>query len=338
MPANAIKINIFDNDSGVLKCIDSHFATKNLKKLEGLLGMKFTTLQWNNNNYIINELRNGDMPDYNTNCIFYGIDLSQDINKFAIVEEIARLHRHCPNIILVGVKNVNQLVSDNKFADFSEKNFPYLGKPLIIDPNKLESVEALFNYLHPIRDQLVLETKYLTPLQKTLKLLPEDSIIHQAVIQLDQQLLLLPSSMVDKRTSIHEKTLNLITKLKSGTITETDINLFEKDLQEVFGHSHPNIMAAVVGLISAILTTVLVTIAGFAIGVLCGAWTGPGAFLSGIAAAEMAACAVVTTSGLMGAGVGTFFGNRSKNQFLEDQNAIDNMIKAVQSYEIKQNA
>ena len=114
------------------------------------------------------------------------------------------------------------------------------------------------------------------------------------------------------------------------------IEEFTNKCHVILEGNHSNILNAVLTVAAIALVAVLCGIIGFAIGFAAGAWTGPGAFITGLMAGSAAAVAVVATSGSLGLAAGglTAFGLFSDSK---EMTAVNTFAKnADKLNEVKQ--
>jgi predicted GNAT family acetyltransferase len=141
------------------------------------------------------------------------------------------------------------------------------------------------------------------PIDTALKLLEPSSSLHAAVLNLKDKMASLP---VEKRTLIGNEVTTLVSGLQnrvhSGKLDKV-IEDFEKNCNRHLAGKHPVLMAiakAVAVVVIAAFVTVIAGLVGFGIGFAAGAWTGPGAFITGLTAGGAVASAVLGSSSAVG--------------------------------------
>ncbi|KTC81318.1 Rab family GTPase [Legionella brunensis] len=128
----------------------------------------------------------------------------------------------------------------------------------------------------------------------------QESVFEEAKEKLLLELANLPQ---EKLEAITKKITHLEKALgKASQVRQIDraLSKFEQECQVILEGEHPNIINAIFTFSAAVLVTFLAGVIGFGVGYVAGLWSGPGAFISGLVAGEMAAVTTVSVCGSLG--------------------------------------
>ena len=245
---------------------------------------------------------------------FYAIDLSKNICE-TISNDISEFKTNNPNIILyiVGTKSDLCLEGGEEACTKIAKDNGNLGYLSTSAKNGI-GIGSLLGVLHQclekdvdsqqVRQESYLE-KQIHQFKNTLKDLPQDT-----------------SRLIEKELGSLRGALN-----KDIIYNKAQrIELFTKNCHNILAGKYPNIMKAVFTLAAVALVTLIAGLVGFGIGFAAGAWTGPGAFITGFMTGNAAACSVVSIAGFAGlAGGYTAYG------LFKDSKAIIGLNEFVDS-------
>lgn len=224
----------------------------------------------------------------NTDVFIYCVDSSEELDldrAASIKNECEALKRLSPNaqVVLVATKY------DIALSSFSEKKIAL--KPFSLLPiSTIESISeddrqlSLLNCFVPTQRIKSLRNQFSnnTELCKKLKMLALD-ISH------------LPASMQMALTLEVEQ---FVTQALSPSQRDEalDIQAFEDRCNEILNGKQGKLLELVVSIVISVLMIALIGLVGFLIGFGLGAWSGPGAFLTGLAAGTSSAIAVATVA------------------------------------------
>ncbi len=257
------------------------------------------------------------------------IDLSVPLNTVAFEDHIRNFKQETSDqtpLLLVGTKSdLERAVSDEEFNQLLED-------PCIIEGFKVSAktadgvsdfLERVFFYANTTTSDLTkTANESMSTIDKALHLIPPSSELHAKISELKTHIATLSSKTQDL---IGKETFDLINKLKSkesAPYKSQAIQEFETQCISHLGGSYPRIKAAIIGVAIAVVVTLVAALVGFGIGFLAGAWTGPGAFISGFLAGSVAAISVVTASSVTGAGLGIFAGVKTHHHLMTQNELI----------------
>ncbi len=105
---------------------------------------------------------------------------------------------------------------------------------------------------------------------------------------------------------------SLEAKIKSESLDPSQkiasITHFENQCKNIIDPKHVKALKAVLAFTTAAITAIITITCGFILGFACGAWTGPGAFVTALLGAGTAAIAVTGTAGVLGSAAGGLAG------------------------------
>lgn len=305
----------------------SHGKSSLLQKLRGqdfslevdpTIGGSYTEILKNPGTYAKKTMRiwdtSGDkkynslLPMYcrSANTHLYCTDLSKSIDDetIGLKQYIRMLQRYNPQkenyqLILIGTKS--DLVSTEelpaKIRQLQSIASQYHCSATFISSAKENAYQEITD-----RDETTAEP--LSTLFDTIfDLSPELSPYAAAALRLEQCLNI--SGTDNEKRIIAQAFDKLTTTLRREALSSQDlakaIERFENDCNRAISPSTLRpLWEAISRFISATIVAVFVGVIGFGIGVLAGAWSGPGAFLSGLIAGRAAALSVAGVSGLFG--------------------------------------
>ncbi|KTD23632.1 Rho GTPase (Miro-like) [Legionella lansingensis] len=273
--------------------------------------------------------------------IVYCVDLSEDIKQQHIAEDLQEIRKKNPKakIILVGTKSdlpeshqerpavfeggfVARIVTSSDLPESHQQRLAeiegdFVARIVTSSPNDI-GIDALLQSIAkctpvekdedtsqiggplPHEEDKLLEAKDLlvtnSPLWKAL----DD--MHKAVANL-------PAA---KYKVVSSEALALVNALRNPgkSNKEEAIKRFLDNCTKTLNGEHPYIMKTILAVVATAIVTVIVGTLAFAIGLAAGAWSGPGAFFSGLATgSSVAAVTETAVSGAFGltAGAYTFF-------------------------------
>ncbi|MDI9817589.1 MULTISPECIES: GTPase domain-containing protein [unclassified Legionella] len=270
--------------------------------------------------------------------VLYCVDLASGINQQKITDDIKELQEKInkPSIMLVGTK-ADKLEDKKDIDALNSIEGEFTSRFLTSSKNNI-GITELANYLwtnfHPQNSKKSdnLKNKKKSDDNKPnlgkgsnacawKNKIPPTSPLYSSAEALFKTI---PQ---EKHKEVEQKVIQLIDKLKKPeTDREKAIHDFTKDCQVILEGKHPNATQAVFVFAAAAAITAVVAIIGFGIGFALGIWSGPGAFLSGIAAGSTAAVMVASASGLSGLATNFLFFKmpsemKAVNQFAAALNA-----------------
>ena len=104
---------------------------------------------------------------------------------------------------------------------------------------------------------------------------------------------------------------------------------FKKNCEKILDKNEAKALNAILTVLAVVVAVVLAAVIGFGIGFIAGAWTGPGAFFSAVAAGSAAAISVVAATGATGVLVGTLVGLglfKKKPKVADEKLAVEKYI------------
>ena len=225
----------------------------------------------------------------------YCIDLDKKIDLKKIINDVNRFKEktHNAKLIFLGTQvmrlyeKTQQVIHTIPLGIFIE--YFYMSRPDSFD----DVINYLLHYSEHKRSHISIDR----------------SILQVAFEKFHDTIINLPS---DKKASIDTHLEKLYEDLYENRENTSDAKAIEKFISachDLLAEDHPNIMDAVLALAATILVTLIAGMVGFGIGFAMGAWTGPGAFITGFMAGSATAVSVAGASsslGLLG-GAYTFF-------------------------------
>ncbi len=243
----------------------------------------------------------------------YCIDLSEEITEEIIAEiksSINELHSRNPNaqLILVGTKrdcareqaletarqkladiSFSKIISTSSYADNGlEELYDYLAK----SANDKCIQEKIRLYKANEQGNGILFARNLCNAQSELYL-ALDNLYNQAK-DLNSQ----------TSTTLGNITSDLMFNLLNSQVTDKmgAINSFVQQSNELLQNKYSGIVNGILTVAITAVVTVVAALIGFGIGFALGAWSGPGAFFTGLLAGSASALAVAGSSSLVGVG------------------------------------
>lgn len=256
----------------------------------------------------------------NIDLALYCVDLSKEIDEVRLEQiktDIKQVREKSPNakLILVGTKNdvalpnaltvIGKQLADIGFTAAVPTSARQVdgSKELLnilqVEANKKSLPKENDDFYHPKIDIL-----------KARDRCPKGSDLYLALDNLNN--VVINELTIQKIEAIGKEAMTLITDLQNPSIPDktNSINLFRTNCNEqAQGENHVVRSAIVVVVMTAIITAIAAMI-GFGIGFALGAWTGPGAFLTGLAAGQASAVAVAGSTALVGSGTLPYMGHR----------------------------
>lgn len=286
-----------------------------------------------------------------TDVVIYCIDLSQPLNINKITSDIQQFKKLIepkttePTFILVGTKiDLDRSVTDQEFTQLLSNKSLGFSKGFKVSSKTNEEIGLLRDGIYEIADELAKaeeKAKMDVPLdspenksiamEKALRQLNCDSLLHEKITNLKNHIAELS---VEKQDLIGKHTSTLVNQLKESSDAEAiaqHIQEFENNCIRSIGSSFPKVLAAILGVVVTAVVTLLAAAVGFGIGFAAGAWTGPGAFITGFLAGSAAACAVVATSSVCGAGLGFFAGRGTYNNLMVPNNLVQDVAETAKT-------
>ncbi|HRD68533.1 MAG TPA: GTP-binding protein [Legionella sp.] len=257
----------------------------------------------------------------------YCIDLSQPIIDEAQIKldiEKFRNHAYDAKLILVGTK-IDEC-SENAQEKLNAIKIENVDARIVTSAKSGFGIATLVDSLFKLTEELNQETNESNaPNTYGVKA----SSFQEAIKNLENTLLVLPNHKkiaIDEQISALHLSLQMTRRDKAKVIDD-----FSKNCHEILEGKHPHIMKAVLTLAAIAFVTIIAGLVGFGIGFAAGAWTGPGAFISGVMAGSAAAVSVVAVSGSLGllAGGCAFF-KKSPN-VTQSISAVDDAIENIKT-------
>ncbi|WED44562.1 ADP-ribosylation factor-like protein [Legionella cardiaca] len=256
--------------------------------------------------------------------VVYCVDLSEDINTGTIQRELTHLLHYSSDatILLVGTKADLCMDSEEKLQKLrQELAGGDIREAFVTSSLYDEGTTAFVDYLKKLPAELAKE-------QETELARLDLSLWQQAEEQLRQEISRLPyNKYLDLKNEISilkgslEKAETLLQK-------EEAIQNFNKQCHQILEGKYPVIYNSLLTLSAVAAVTVIAGLIGFGIGFAAGAWTGPGAFFTGLIAAHTAATAVVAVSASLGLLTGglTAYGFFKQSK---ESAAVDNFVATM---------
>ncbi|WP_454780823.1 Rab family GTPase [Legionella sp. WA2022007384] len=247
------------------------------------------------------------------------IDLTEKISEKEIIESIKEFRQYAPHapIICVGTK------SDSPYADINAlekiKSKELFAGFITTSAKNRKHVEELFKLIHKH-----CEAKY----QRSW---------NEVVIELEKSLMQLP----DKKTILIKEELTKLSKVILAKSDDPSVNPkakvkaiedFAKNCETILKDEHPNILKVVLSVAAAAVVLTVTALIGFAVGVACSWWTGPGAFFGGLLGGYTAAVAVASSSTALGVVAGSITAY-SLFKPSKEMKAINDFTAEVSSWE-----
>lgn len=259
------------------------------------------------------------VPNYHRAKIFvYCIDLTKPVDKDGIKRVIAEFKDNAPNapIILVGTKSdaalPNNIETLTAFAGEQryQKTFITSAKNNV---NVVEFIAELSKIKHKEHNS-VIATSASDPLVRAIAVdsVNEDSSLSDPLHALAKGILVLEAAQQHEIGLAAEKLM--LGLQQPGTVQNKQeaIELFQSDCNAIIlagddsvtTFSIENTLNLVATVAIVALVILIASLVGFGIGFLAGAWTGPGAFISGVIGGSVVAVGVVGGSVGLGLGAG----------------------------------
>jgi GTPase SAR1 family protein len=320
------------------------------------IGTDFCTMKQKEDTIILWDMSGNPMHQslamfsYNgANLGVYCVDLANDeqlADVNGIIHKISEFLRYAPRtpIMLVGTCHdklqidVERKIAIEKFDVLFEKlqRLFSAGKHITSARNG-HGVDELRNQMFLLAEERAESKENPSPenaldsMDNVINDVPDTALLHEKLVTLKNTMKGLPAA---KYNLIAKAAETLVNNLKSslGINKMTDITEFELSCYRHLKGEHP-ILKAVAKAVAAVAVTAAVTLiaamVGFGIGFAMGAWTGPGAFISGVAAGSAAACAVVASSGAAGlvAGAAATYGLFKASPLEKAVHAVAESIK-----------
>ncbi|KTC81562.1 ADP-ribosylation factor-like protein [Legionella brunensis] len=260
------------------------------------------------------------------------IDSGKDVTVEKIQKDLRQFNENNPGkkIILVGTKA--DLLEEDSVAEKNNKAEMLLNT---IQGNFFArvatSAKSNTNITHLMN--LLAHFAYEPKLISLRDSLPPTSLLYSAIDNLHQHTQHLPTA---KYEAIAKETSALIRKLMANDFEDESAKekAIEHFTTECGRHleRYPQVMKAVFAIAATAFVTLLAATLGFALGFALGLWSGPGAFITGLLAAETAAISVVAISSTLGLGAGLF-------TFFKESSAIEavhNIATEASTFDINQ--
>jgi len=104
-----------------------------------------------------------------------------------------------------------------------------------------------------------------------------------------------------QRYQINQKVNDLEKSMrKVNPDVTTIVNTFTNECDAILKNKHPHAKRAVYSFAASVVVIALVGLLCFGIGFVAGAWSGPGAFITGLLAGKVGACAAAAVTGVVG--------------------------------------
>ncbi|KTD73226.1 Rab family GTPase [Legionella tucsonensis] len=211
------------------------------------------------------------------------IDLTEEINEQEIIKSIQEFRQYVPKspIVCVGTKSDLPKADPSKLDILKSKDlFVHF---ITTSAKQGDNVDELFSIITKLckdkQNSLWSEAK--ARLMESLKELPKEKkqLIEKELTKLSDILLVKADNLS-------------VTPLQKANAIED----FTTNCKTILDEQHPNVLNAVLSVGAAAIVLTVTALIGFAIGVACSWWTGPGAFFAGLLSAHAAAVAVASTS------------------------------------------
>lgn len=232
------------------------------------------------------------LPSYykKAEAALFCVDLSVEFNEEEIRRKIAafKAHNQTATVLLVGTKAEHPEAQIDAFQQMNLNDV--CPQSFIVSAKNNTGVDELLEFLHNLSlEQLRAPwDDAVSHLLKSIETLPTEK---QQAIKAELDIL--------------SQKLNTFTPHESLDTKAAAINQFTARCDTILSNNkYSNVMKAVLILAAVAVVTVLAALVGFGIGFALGLWSGPGAIISGLVAANTAAVAVVTASVASGAVAG----------------------------------
>jgi hypothetical protein len=256
------------------------------------------------------------------NHLIYCVDLSTSPDKETIKKQIEELKsiRYLHNLLIVGTKHdkansINSGIVENiaiekgcAYINFSAKVDSYtndlLDAVLAFDPSS--SYKRDNSGITDIKPSVASVQSDENPISLAINSCEQASLLRESLEKLKNQM---TSLSHEKQEILGKEALKLVSGIKIRTHDDRLflIDKFENQCQKELAGNHPLLKGAakaVTAVAIAAVITIITAMIGFGVGFAVGAWTVPGAFISGILAGAAAATSVACVSGFTGSAAG----------------------------------
>jgi small GTP-binding protein len=324
--AKAVKVVFFGSEESGKSCLLERFARPNSKFrefYEMTTGANFISKRYPTGELVLQCWDTAGvhrfrvlLPGYfrNAKIGVYCVDLTKPLEESKIKQDIDDFLSRAlgGSVILVGTKSDLPQANREGFNNLA-LTYPY--DSFVVSTKNREGIDTLFERIYALgkqptndRSDLGSVISEVAPsgyslIDSAIERLDQNTSLFEAVSNLKTVIASLPD---EKRSSICREVFALVNALQSKSDShnlEKAIKDFEKNCNRHLAGKHPVLMAiakAVAVVVIAALVTVIAGLVGFGIGFAAGAWTGPGAFITGLAAGGAAASAVLGSSGAVG--------------------------------------
>jgi small GTP-binding protein len=225
-------------------------------------------------------------PTYfvNVSIAIYCIDLSVPLDLEVIINDMQELKNSSPfaSLILVGTKS--DLFKGDAYALLDSISIDGIDERIVTSAKNNKEINTLLNRIIEVAKDKDTTTNLWWEEEKT-KFLDALSTLS-----------------IDEYGAIHNELVRLQTALFNSNDQDKDqaINAFTISCNEILNENHSTLLHAVISLAAVAVVTLIAGLVGFGIGFAAGAWSGPGAFISGFMAGTTAAVSVVAASASLG--------------------------------------
>lgn len=244
-----------------------------------------------------------DKPDHETNSEFwqnnevdvsiYCIDVSRELNQTRIDQinyDIEQFSKRNPKTRLIVAATQNNIISNAAFDTLKKIVHPI---PTVTTPELGQDPVALWEQLDTIALILKMESKR--------NAFPTTSNLYKLLDNFNHELLHLP---LPTRVALIREVETLVNALVAPQreATEHSIESFLENCDDIVCGKYSVVKNILISIAIAAAVFIFAAGMGFLMGFSLGAWTGPGAFFTGLAVGSISAIAVVVGAPVLGIG------------------------------------